>query len=210
MMKQNLIFIGAPGVGKGTYTSRMVDRYGLFHVSPGELLRENVRENTEIGKKVAAKLQAGDMVDDDLVIGMIKKAIEGKENILFDGFPRTVYQAKQLDGFAKPTLIINFVAKEAKIIERLSGRRVCPECEAIYHIKNIPPKVEGVCDKCGGKLDQRKDDLPDAIKERLKVFHEITKPVVEFYKERAEFKVVDANSDDIDSIVVKIAEIIDQ
>ncbi|MBT3304038.1 nucleoside monophosphate kinase [Candidatus Woesearchaeota archaeon] len=205
---KTVIFIGAPGVGKGTYTSKIVDKYGWFHVSPGELLRENVREKTELGNKIAAVMQSGDLIDDDLVIGVIKNAIEGKDSVLFDGFPRTVYQAEKLDDFAKPSLIINFVADEEKIVERLSGRRVCPECEAIFHVKNIPSKVEGVCDKCSGALVQRKDDLPEAIKERLRVFHELTQPVVEFYREREEFKVVDANSDDVDSIVENTMNII--
>ena len=204
----NVIFIGAPGVGKGTYTSKIVGKYGWFHVSPGELLRENVREKTELGNKIAKVMEAGDLINDDLVIGVIKKAIEGKDAVLFDGFPRTVYQAEKLDDFAKPTLIINFVAEEEKIIERLSGRRVCPECEAIFHVKNIPSKVEDICDKCGGNLVQRKDDLPDSIKERLRVFHELTQPVVEFYKKRPEFKVVDANSDDVNSIVESVMNII--
>ncbi len=205
----NLVFIGVPGVGKGTYASKIVKKYKLFPVSPGELLRENVRDKPELVKKGYFKMEAGDLLDDDLVIGVIKKAIGRKTNVLFDGFPRTVYQAKQLDEFAKPELIINFVADEKVIIGRLSNRRVCPKCEAIYNLITNSSKKKGVCDNCNTRLIQRKDDLPAAIKERLKVFNKITLPVIDFYKKRAEFKVVDASSDDIGSVVDVVIEIIE-
>jgi adenylate kinase len=208
----NIIFLGAPGVGKGTYTSRIKEKYGLVHISTGDLFRENMKNNTLLGQEAKKYIDKGQLVPDSVTINMVKERLaEGdvKKGFILDGFPRTIPQAKALERFSKMDAVINFVADESIIIQRLSGRRICRKCQAIYHIKNIRPKIEGVCDKCGGELYQRDDDKPEAIKERLKVYEKQTAPLVEYYKEKGLLMIVDANSEDIDSIVRNLIKKLD-
>jgi len=191
-----LVFIGPPGVGKGTYAQAVSERYGIPHISTGDIFREEARKGSELGKLVKEYMDKGLLVPDDLVIEVVKRRLQEtdcRNGFILDGFPRTLPQAFALEEFAKPDLVLNFIAREDVIIERLSGRRVCANCGAIYHVKYMPPRVPGVCDKCGGPLIIRRDDRPEVVRERLKVFHEQFAPIIHFYEERGRLVTVEAN-----------------
>jgi len=183
----NLIFLGPPGVGKGTIAKEVVKEKNIPQISTGDLLRAAVKKGSELGIKAKGYMDSGKLVPDDLVIDLLKKRIKKddcQEGFILDGFPRTIPQAESLEGEAKIDKTMNFKALNETIIQRLSGRRTCKKCNAIFHITNIPPKVEGICDKCGGELFQRDDDKPDAIKKRLEVYQKQTAPLIDFYKEK--------------------------
>ncbi len=184
----NLIFLGPPGVGKGTVAKLLLKDLAIPQISTGDLLREAVKENSPLGKEAKSYMDSGKLVPDNLVIDLIKKRISNedcKKGFILDGFPRTIPQAESLEiNNIKIDKVLNFIASKKTIIERLSGRRICKNCNAIYHIKNIPPKKEGVCDKCGGKLIQRDDDKPEAIERRLEVYKKQTEPLIEYYKKK--------------------------
>lgn len=184
----NLIFLGPPGVGKGTIAKEIVKEKNIPQISTGDLLRAAVKEGSKLGKKAKEYMDAGKLVPDDLVINLLKERIskdDCKNGFILDGFPRTIPQAESLDkSNVKIDKVLNFKAKEKTIIERISGRRTCRKCNAIYHIKNIPPKVEGICEKCGGELFQRDDDKPESVKKRLEVYKQQTAPLIDFYKKK--------------------------
>lgn len=209
----NIIFLGAPGVGKGTYTSRVKEKYGIPHISTGDIFRENIKNNTSLGKEAKSYMDAGKLVPDEVTINMVKerfKQPDAKKGYILDGFPRTIPQAEALSSFSKVDVVINFVAKDSTIIQRLSGRRICRKCQAIFHVKNIPPKVEGICDKCGGEIYQREDDKPEAIKHRLKVYSDQTSPLIDYYKKKNLLHVIDANSNEVESIIKNLVVILDK
>ncbi len=208
----NIIFLGAPGVGKGTYTSRIKILYGIHHISTGDIFRENIKNKTELGRDAEAHIEKGELVPDELTIGMVKNRLaedDVQNGYILDGFPRTIPQAEALSEFAKIDVVVNFVADESVIMQRLSGRRICRKCGEIYHIKNIPTKIEGFCDLCHSETYQRDDDKPKAIKERLKVYEKQTKPLINYYKKKGLIVEIDANSEDIDTIVETIREKLD-
>ena len=179
----NIIILGAPGVGKGTIAKKLGDFYKIPHISMGDLLRDAVKNKTPLGVKAKQYMDKGYLVPNSLVIELLKQRInkeDCKNGFILDGFPRTIGQAKALK--IKIDVVLNFQASEEIIIERLSGRRICPNCGAIYHIKNIPPKNDEVCDFCNVKLIQRDDDKPESIKNRLIVYKKQTQPLIEFYK----------------------------
>ena len=183
----NLIFLGPPGVGKGTIAKDIVKEKGIPQISTGDLLRAAVKEGSELGIKAKEYMDAGKLVPDELVIELLKNRIsqdDCKNGFILDGFPRTIIQAKALEGEVKIDKVLNFKALDETIIQRLSGRRTCKKCNAIYHIENIPPKKEGICDKCNGELFQRDDDKPEAIKKRLEVYQEQTEPLIEHYNKK--------------------------
>lgn len=189
---------GSPGVGKGTYAARLREDNKLLHISTGDLFRAEVKESTPLGKEAKKYMDAGKLVPDEVTIGMLKKRIaqkDAKNGFLLDGFPRTVEQAEALDTITKLDAVVNYIAKDETIIQRLSGRRICKKCAAIYHIKNVPTKKPGICDKCGGEVYQRDDDLPESVKKRLVVYHSQTKPVLDYYKNKKILYEVDANLD---------------
>ncbi|AKG38081.1 MAG: adenylate kinase [Infirmifilum sp.] len=205
-----LVFIGPPGVGKGTYANAVREKYGIPHISTGDIFREEVKKGSELGLKVKEYLDKGLLVPDDLVIEVVKKRLQEEDcrkGFILDGFPRTVVQAVALEKFAPPDLVINFVAKPEVIIERVSGRRVCSVCGAIYHVKYMPPKVPGVCDKCGGPLIQRRDDKPEVVRERLKIFEEQFTPIIRFYSEKGRLVTIEAN-EQADVVIPRILEIL--
>ncbi len=187
---KNFIFIGAPGAGKGTQAAMVKQDLHLAHISTGDMLRAAVKAGTELGKEAKAYMDAGELVPDELIIAMVKERLQEEDaqnGFILDGFPRTVAQAEALQQMLeeqglKLTAAVSFEVPEEVVIERLSGRRVCKQCGAIYHIKNNPPKQEGICDKCGGELIQRDDDKPEAIKRRLESFKADTEPVLAFYE----------------------------
>jgi len=183
----NLIIFGPPGSGKGTYTSRLAIMLKIVSIATGDIFREEMKRNTDLGKKVARFVNTGELVPDNIVIGVLEKRIEepnSKKGFMLDGYPRTVQQAKALGKIAKIDAVIRIIVPEWIIIERLSNRRICSNCGEIYNLRYLKPKIEGVCDKCGGPLYQREDDKPEVVRERLKVYESQTQPLIEYYKQR--------------------------
>ena len=181
----NLIFLGAPGAGKGTLAGIVSREYGIPQISTGDLFREAVKDGTELGRKVKGIMERGELVPDELTVALVRGRLERPDTArgyIMDGFPRTIPQARALDGFQRIDTAINFRSDDAVLIRRLSGRRVCRVCGAIYHVDNIPPKVEGVCDRCGGQLYIRDDDRIESIRNRLRVYREQTEPLIDYYR----------------------------
>jgi len=181
------IIFGAPGAGKGTYATRLQAKLGVDVIAMGDIFREIVKEKTDLAAKVKGYMEKGSLVPDDVVVEVLKDhlaKISGGKGFILDGYPRTLDQAKKLDGITQIDVIMQLNVPDWIIIERLSTRRVCKNCGTIFNVKFLKPKVEGVCDKCGGPLYQRADDNPETIKNRLKVYQEQTAPLIEFYKEK--------------------------
>jgi adenylate kinase len=201
-----IVLLGAPGSGKGTQCKNVVDRYGLLHLSSGDILRKERAAGSELGKKAQSFMDSGALVPDKIIIDMMSKAIKSAPSAGFvlDGFPRTVAQAVELDKtLAKAKNSIDIVLNlevDDKVVEgRITGRRSCPKCGAVYHIENLKPKKDGVCDKDGTALVQRPDDTLEVVANRLKTYHQQTEPLVDYYKKAG--LVVDIAADkDIEEI----------
>ena len=182
----NLIFLGAPGAGKGTQAEVVSEHLGIPTISTGNIIREALKNGTETGLKAKSYMDAGKLVPDEIVIAIIKERLaqdDCKGGFILDGFPRTVPQAEALTQMGvEIDRVIDIEVPDEKIMARLSARRVCEACGASYHLEYKPMKVEGVCDKCGGKTVQRKDDHPDTVKDRLHVYHEQTEPLKAYYE----------------------------
>lgn len=181
-----IIMLGPPGAGKGTYATRLAPKLGIPTISTGELLRA-ARDDPEIGETIRKYQDSGELVPDEIVIQILKKRLEqddAKNGFILDGFPRTLEQAKALETITNIDVVVNLDVPEEILIKRLSARRQCKKCGAIYNLLYLKPKVDGICDKCGGELYQRDDDKPEAIKERLRVYHEKTAPLIDYYKEK--------------------------
>ena len=181
------IIFGAPGAGKGTYSSRLQAKLGVDVIAMGDIFRESVKQNSVLGKKVKSYVEKGALVPDDVVVEVLKdrlsKVPKGK-GFLLDGFPRTIEQAKTLEGITGIDVILLLDVPDEIIIERLSSRRICRKCGEVYNIRFLKPKVEGICDKCGGELYQRADDNPEVIKNRLQVYKNQTEPLIAYYKKK--------------------------
>jgi len=185
-----LVFLGPPGAGKGTQAKLLSQRMGFLHLSTGDLLREAVKNQTPLGKKAKEYMDRGELVPDELIVQLIEETMPKDGNVILDGFPRTVNQALALEEMLKGkgkkiSKVLFFDVPDEVIIDRLSGRRVCSKCGAVYHVKYNPPKVEGVCDLCGGSLVQRDDDKEEVVKKRLEVYRKQTQPLIEFYQDRS-------------------------
>ncbi|RHO53062.1 adenylate kinase [Ruminococcaceae bacterium AM07-15] len=181
-----LVILGAPGAGKGTQAGLLADRLGIPTISTGNLLRAAMQQGTELGKQVKEAMDAGKLVSDELIIQLVKERLgqeDCKNGYLLDGFPRTLAQAKALSGFAKIDGALSIEVSDSEIEHRMEGRRICSQCQATYHVEDNPPKVEGICDKCGGQLVIRKDDTHDVVENRLHIYHEETEPVKEYYRQ---------------------------
>ncbi len=184
-----LVFLGPPGAGKGTQAKRLSEEFNLAHISTGDILRDAVKKGTPLGKKAKEYMDRGELVPDDLIIALIEEVMPEDRGVIFDGFPRTLPQAEALDRMLerkgkKVDKTVLFEISDDEIVERLSGRRVCPSCGEVYHIKFSPPKNDEICDKCGTKLIQRKDDTEEVIRNRLKVYREQTAPLIEYYEKK--------------------------
>lgn len=183
----NLILLGPPGAGKGTVAAAINEEYNLPHISTGDLFRNAIKEKTELGKKVEAIIQSGELVADELTISIVKERLDKpdtKKGVIFDGFPRTQSQAVALEKIIKIDMVMNFVVTNDIVLFRLSGRQVCRVCGRIYHATNMPPSTPGVCDDDGGELYTRPDDMEDSIKHRLEVYYTQTSPLISFYEDR--------------------------
>ncbi len=191
----NIIFLGAPGAGKGTQADRIADAYGIPTISTGNMIREALAKGTEMGLKAKAFIEAGQLVPDAVVIGIIQERLalaDCANGFILDGFPRTIPQAEALEEMGITIdKVVDIEVADDIITARMSGRRVCPKCGAPYHIESLKPQKEGICDKCGTELQQRKDDKPETVADRLKVYHEQTEPLKDFYAERGTLKEVD-------------------
>lgn len=195
------VLLGPPGAGKGTHAKILSERYQVPHVSTGDLLRSQIQKGSPLGKRAKSFIDNGKLVPDELVVEMVRNRLaetDADRGFILDGFPRTVEQAKALDEILEKhklelNLVLEFNTSERVIVDRLSGRRACLKCGANYHIRNIPPRRNGICDVCGGPLTQRKDDEPETVRRRLRVYEEQTAPLVEFYKKRKLLRTVNGD-----------------
>ncbi len=207
------ILLGPPGAGKGTQAAKIVERYNIPHISTGDIFRENIKNGTELGKKAQAYMNKGELVPDDLVVEIATDRLlkdDCKNGFLLDGFPRTVYQAEKLDEFLKSNnskinKVINIEVDANLLVDRITGRRVCKKCGASFHIKNLPPKTEGICDSCEEPLFQRADDTKETVGNRIEVYENQTLPLVEYYK-KAEVLVDIDGSLELDTVFNNIVE----
>lgn len=208
------ILLGPPGAGKGTYSQKLINIFKIPQISTGDILRASVKAGTEMGIKAKEYMDKGLLVPDEVIVGIVNDRIKDsdcKNGFLLDGFPRTVEQANSLEViFEKNKLkldgVINIIVDTDVLFKRLTGRRMCRQCGANFNVNTLPPKSEGVCDKCSGSLYQRDDDKEEVIANRLKVYDHQTSPLIEYYKSRKVLKDVNASSGTIDDIVAKIKE----
>ena len=188
----NIILMGPPGAGKGTQAKVLIAKYNIPHISTGDMFREAIKEGTPLGKLAASYINDGHLVPDDVTIGLVKERLSKADcanGYLLDGFPRTIPQAEALEKLTKEigrevTYVINIDTPKEELVKRICGRRVCKKCGAPYHIINVKPKVDGICDICGGELIQRPDDNEEALNTRLDAYNKQTKPLLEFYEKK--------------------------
>ena len=186
----NIIFVGAPGAGKGTQASMVARKLNLVHISSGDLFRQALEQGTELGKKVKTYMERGTLVPDEITIQMVMERLsapDGENGVILDGFPRNLPQAEALDNALNEQgkaidKVVSISVSEEELIRRLSGRWLCRQCQAVYNMANSPPQVEGKCDKCGGELYQRLDDKPETVKKRLDVYFAETAPLIDYYR----------------------------
>jgi adenylate kinase len=181
------IIFGAPGAGKGTYASRLQAKLGVDVIAMGDIFRVLIKEDSDLGRKVKGYVEKGALVPDDVVVEVLKdrlSKVPSEKGFILDGYPRTLEQAQKLDTVTPIDVIILLNVPDHIIVERLSSRRICRNCGEVYNVRFLKPKVEGVCDKCGGPLYQRPDDNPEVIRKRLQVYQEQTKPLLEFYRRK--------------------------
>ncbi|MDY6062801.1 MAG: adenylate kinase [Erysipelotrichaceae bacterium] len=198
----NILIMGAPGAGKGTMSEKIVDEYGIVHISTGDILRAAVKEESELGLKAKEYMDRGQLVPDQLVDNIILNRLnqdDMTEGFLMDGYPRTISQAESFEKILSKVgkhidCVINLVIDEEMLADRITGRRVCPKCKAIYHINTKKPTKVGICDECGDGLIQRKDDTLESLKIRLEAYHKQTQPIIEHYKKQGLIIDVDANN----------------
>lgn len=204
-----IIFLGPPGAGKGTQAERICEKFGIAHISTGDILRKELKEKTELGQQAQSYIDQGKLVPDEVIINIVEQRLKQddcKKGFLLDGFPRTLPQAEAIDGRIDIDCAINLDAPEKLLIERICGRRVCRDCGATYHVSRI--KEGDSCVKCGGELYQRNDDKPETVENRLKVYAEQTQPLIDYYDAKGILKTVDSSRDlhVVNAEIVKILE----
>ncbi|BCJ92795.1 adenylate kinase [Anaerocolumna cellulosilytica] len=198
-----IIMLGAPGAGKGTQAKRIAEKYGIPHISTGDIFRANIKSGTELGRKAKAYMDQGLLVPDEIVVDIVVDRLKQSDcanGYILDGFPRTIPQAEALDNALKiieekVDFAINVEVPDSYIVERMSGRRACLNCGATYHVVNIPTKVDGICDVCGSEIVLRDDDKPETVLKRLKVYHEQTQPLIDYYSKQNLLIDVDGTKD---------------
>ena len=198
--------LGAPGAGKGTQAKMIAKEYGIPHISTGDIFRANIKEGTDLGKEAKTYMDAGQLVPDELTVKILLDRVakdDCKEGYVLDGFPRTIPQAEVLDEALtklgdKIDFAIDVDVPDENIVRRMGGRRACVTCGATYHIEHVPPKKEGICDTCGSELILRDDDKPETVSNRLKVYHDQTQPLIDFYTKKGVLKSVDGTVDMMD------------
>lgn len=211
-----IIMLGAPGAGKGTQAKMIAKEYGIPHISTGDIFRANIKEGTELGKEAKTYMDAGQLVPDELTVKILLDRVakdDCKEGYVLDGFPRTIPQAEVLDEALtklgdKIDFAIDVDVPDENIVRRMGGRRACVTCGATYHIEHVPPKKDGICDTCGSELILRDDDKPETVSNRLKVYHDQTQPLIDFYTEKGILKSVDGTIDMMD-VFASIKAILD-
>ncbi|WP_085520745.1 adenylate kinase [Tuberibacillus sp. Marseille-P3662] len=199
----NLILMGLPGAGKGTQAERIVQEYGLPHISTGDMFRAAIKEGTELGNEAGSYMDAGQLVPDEVTVGIVRERLakdDCQKGFLLDGFPRTVSQAESLDRLLanldrRLDAVLHINVDKNQLMERLTGRRICRQCGATYHVTFNPPQEAGVCDKCNGELYQRDDDQEETVKSRLDVNIEQQEPLLNLYEEKGILKTIDGNQD---------------
>ena len=208
-----LILLGAPGAGKGTQAEKIVDRYEIPAISTGNILRAAVKDGTQLGLKAKSYMDAGQLVPDEIIVGIIKdrlKEDDCKKGFILDGFPRTIPQAQALEDMGvEIDKILDIEVSDEAITKRMSGRRVCSKCANSYHLEYKKPKVDGVCDACGGELIQRKDDAPETVQARLAEYHEMTEPLKDFYKKLGKLVIVEGQEEVADTTALVFAALED-
>lgn len=210
------VLLGPPGAGKGTQALRLVEKYDVVQISTGDIFRQNIKQGTELGKKVQEYTNSGRLVPDELVVDLVVDRLnqdDCKNGYLLDGFPRTIAQAVSLDEYLKKNnqnldIVINFEVSHDELMKRLTGRRVCKSCGASYHIVNVPPSVDGVCDKCGGVLEQRPDDSAETAEKRISVYNESTTPLIDYYESTGKLKNYDGEQP-LDTVFKQICDSIE-
>ena len=210
-----IIMLGAPGAGKGTQAKLIAEKYGIPHVSTGDIFRANIKNGTELGMEAKKYMDQGLLVPDELTVKILLDRVaqpDCAQGYVLDGFPRTIPQAQVLDNALNDLgdaidFAVNVDVPDENIVKRMSGRRACLSCGATYHMEHIPPKVEGVCDKCGQSLVLRDDDKPETVQNRLKVYHDQTQPLIAFYTEKGVLRTVDGTQG-MEDVFAAIAEIL--
>jgi adenylate kinase len=211
----NLVLMGLPGAGKGTQAEQIVEKFGIPHISTGDMFRAAMKEGTELGLQAKSYMDKGELVPDEVTIGIVRERLskdDCKKGFLLDGFPRTVPQAEALENILtqldkKLDYVINIDVDHEILMERLTGRRICKSCGATYHLVFNPPAKEGICDRCGGELYQRADDNAETVKNRLEVNMKQVQPLLDFYKEKGYLRNIDGQRD-IDVVFADIAELL--
>ncbi|MGI6319149.1 MAG: adenylate kinase [Firmicutes bacterium] len=212
-----VVLMGPPGAGKGTQAEKLCKEFGLIHVATGDIFRNAVKEGTEMGKKAKAYMDKGELVPDEIVLGIVKERLSKADcanGVVLDGFPRTIQQAEALDQVLedlkmKINMVIILDINEDEVIDRLTGRRVCSNCGATYHIKYNPPKVRNICDYCSGELQQRSDDTIETVKDRIKIYNNLIPPLIDYYEQKGLFQkangsnLIDCVFAEIDSFLQK-------
>ncbi len=210
----NIVFLGPPGAGKGTQAKKIAEKYGIPQISTGDMFREHLSKGTELGQKAKEYMDKGQLVPDEIVLGMVEERLKQpdcEKGFILDGFPRTVPQAEALDKLLekmgkKIDYAICIDVPDDELVKRLTGRRTCKNCGMMYHVIFKPPKEEGKCDVCGGELYQRADDNEETVRNRLKVYHEQTEPIIQFYEKKGVLHRIDGmgSIDEIFDRIVKV------
>lgn len=213
----NMIFLGLPGAGKGTQAKKVSSKYNIPHIATGDIFRNAIKNETPLGKKAKSFIDQGELVPDKVTIGIVRNRLKEddcKDGFILDGFPRTIKQAEALNEImeelnTKLDLALYIKVPEKELIKRLSGRRVCEDCGATYHVEFNPPKKEGICDKCGGNLIQRSDDTEETVKNRIEVNKEKTEKLIEFYDDKGILQTIES-SGGIEEVFKKVTSVIEE
>lgn len=189
---RNVVLLGPPGAGKGTIAARVAEATGLVHLSTGEVLRDEVARQTELGQLGRTFMERGELVPDHVVLAMVEERVRGKRGVLLDGFPRTMAQAEGLAQFLPIHIVVNLAVAKGEVVRRLGSRRVCGSCGAVYNLVSQPPAAAGACDRCGNPLVQRPDDAPEVVARRFEVYERDSRPLVEYYARQGLLQAVEA------------------